>query len=117
MAHAQVSSGGRYPVLRAVAILFLVNAILVVGTGVYWIYNTLTQPAFAMSDRIQLALLIAVATFFAVLITIGIAEMIKLVLDIEFNIRTSARNALESASGTLWMDGEQTAEGSLLRGE
>ena len=117
MAHGQFSSGGRYPILRAVAILFLANAILVVGTGIYWTYNMLTQPGFAMGDRIQLALLIAVATFFAVLVTIGIAEMIKLFLDIEDNARTSARNALESASGTMWIDGEQTAEGSLLRGE
>jgi hypothetical protein len=116
MAHAHVSSGGRYPVLRAVAILFLANAILVIGTGVYWIYNTLTQRALPMSDRMQVALLIAVATFFAVLITIGIAEMIKLALDIEQHTRASARSAAESASGKKWLDGEETAEGALLRG-
>ena len=53
MAHAHVSSGGRYPVLRSVAILFLANAILVVGTGIYWTYNMLTQSAIAMSDRVH----------------------------------------------------------------
>jgi len=117
MAHAHVSSGGRYPVLRAVAILFLANAILVVGTGIYWTYNMLTQSAIAMSDRIQLALLIVVATFFAVLVTIGIAEMIKLVLDIEHNTRAAAHSAAESAAGKKWLDGEATAEGALLRGQ
>ena len=117
MAHAHVSSGGRYPVLRAVAILFLANAILVIGTGVYWIYNLLTQKAIAMSDRIQLALLIVVATFFAVLVTIGIAEMIKLFLDIELHTRTSAHSAVENAGGKKWLDGEETAEGALLRGQ
>jgi len=116
MAHAHVSSGGRYPVLRSVAILFMVNAIVVIGAGVYWTYNMLTQSALAMSDRIQLAVAIIVATFFAVLITIGIAEMIKLVLDIEHNTREAAHTAAESATGKKWIDGEETAEGALLRG-
>ncbi len=75
----------------------------------------LTQRAIAMSDRIQLAVLIVVATFFGVLITIAIAEMIKLVLDIEQNTRSSADSAAEGA-GKKWMDGEETAEGALLRG-
>jgi hypothetical protein len=69
-----------------------------------------------MSDRVQLGVAIIVATFFGVLMTIAIAEMIKLALDIEHNTRLAAHSAAESATGKKWIDGEETAEGALLRG-
>ncbi len=116
MAHAHVSSGGRYPVLRSVAILFLINAIAVIAAGLYGTYYALTESGLPAGDRLRWAVLTLAATFFATLITVGIAEMIKLVLDIEHNTRSSAKSAAESASGKKWMDGEETAEGALMRG-
>ena len=121
MAHAHVSSGGRYPVLRAVAILFMVNAIVVIGVGIYWAYYMLAGSdqwlqALASGDRARLAVAVVLATFFGVLTTIGIAEMIKLAMDVEHNTRSAAQSAAEGASGKKWIDGEETAEGALLRG-
>jgi hypothetical protein len=114
MAQAHVSSGGRYPVLRSVAILFMINAIVVVGTGAYWIYYFMTEKTIGtVSDRATTALLVLAATFFAVLLTVGLAEMIKLFMDIEHNTRSAAQSI---ASGKQWIEGEETAEGALLRG-
>ena len=115
MAQAHVKSGGRYPVLRSVAILFMINVIPIVGTGVYWIYYIFTQTGPSTSDRLQVAALIIAATFFGVLLTIGMAEMIKLFMDIEHNTRSTAQSAAD-AGGKKWLDGEETAEGALLRG-
>ena len=120
MAHPHVSSGGRYPVLRSVAILFLVNALVVIGTGVYWIYWEMTVPGHSTGDRVQISLVFLAATFFGVLLTVGMAELIKLFIDNEHNTRvggtTVTREGINPATGKTWMDGEETAEGALLRG-
>ena len=72
-----------------VAILFMLNALVIVGTGVYWIYQVMNMQIHAMSDRIQFMLLIVCGTFFAALLTIGIAELIKLLIDMEHNTRVA----------------------------
>ena len=145
-----VSSGGRYPVLRSLAILYLVAAVGVVVVGVWRAVNVLVQQDAAandlfgaptgMSGRILVAVSWLAATFIGVLMMFGIAELIKLFIDIEHNTRMAA-DALDrsratgmsaaivvpegavsgNADGTggrvgQWLEGEETAEGACFAG-
>ena len=129
MHHPHMASGGRYPVLRSVALLFMIGTLAVIGYGIYWIWWEWTQAADTTANRFQMTLVILATTFFGCLVTIAIAEMIKLFIDLEHNTRVMA-NAASSAAPTAnadgtpltaaqrgkWLEGEETAEGSLLRG-
>ena len=116
MAAKVLQSGGRYPVLRSVAILFMIGSIFIIGSAVYGIVLLMGTPTLALSDRIEWSIVTAVGAFFGVLIAIGAAEMIKLFMDIERNTRASAQSAA-SANGKSWLDAEEeTAEGALIRG-
>ena len=57
------------------------------------LYQVMNMQIHAMSDRIQFMLLIVCGTFFAALLTIGIAELIKLLIDMEHNTRVGASTA------------------------
>jgi hypothetical protein len=126
-------SGGRYPVLRALGILYMVGALGVLCYGLYWTGWAFFVAPGSIGERFQLGLSGLAATFFAVVTILAIAELIKLVIDIEHNTRISAvtrGGATASADGnggtmTAGADGhtnrlnsldEESAEAALLRG-
>src|SRR5215213_8867692 len=97
-----VSSGGRYPVLRSLAILYLFAAVAVLVLGVMRAVNVLVSgapvndffgTASNMSGRILVALSWVAVTFIGVLGMLAFAELIKLFMDIEHNTRTAGMRA------------------------
>ncbi len=137
-----VLSGGRYPVLRSLAIIYVIAAGLAVITTVLGVAYLLFATDFAWSDRAIMAVGAITAGFFLVLTMLAIAEVLKLAIDLEHNTRVGAANrtAAMSAAGatttttipagsTVAADGdgaarvnrldaldEETAEAALLRG-
>jgi len=106
MRHVSIPSGGRYPVLRSVAILWLVGAAI---SGIYGLWQALVTLAgwqsqmavttgMSLGARIIGAALWLAGTFFAVLFCIGIAELIKLFIDIEHNSRVTACGVSSSST-------------------
>lgn len=144
-----VSSGGRYPVLRTLAILYLVAALGVFVVGIWHAVSVLVQGGQVddlfgaptnLAGRAFVACSWLAATFIGVLAMLGIAELIKLLIDIEHNTRmarmpnTMSATAvaidentavvvtpavdIEGKGGRIgqWLEGEETAEAALLRG-
>jgi hypothetical protein len=155
-----VSSGGRYPVLRTLAILYLLGAVAVLVIGIWRAVNviTATDPGasdiFGATPSLASRLLVAVswlaASFIGILAMFGMAELIKLFIDIEHNTRVAGMRAMSdrvgvttgapvgSTGGTMtesttvvvadgdgvpaggrvgqFLEGEETAEGALIRG-
>ena len=142
----RVASGGRYPVLRTVAILFMLGAVVAIVGGIYGVVR-----AFGMInvwDRVTWAGVAISAAFFGALTSVAIAELIKLMIDMEHNTRVAAQQAMGASSAAVatpapapavtgapamtataagtdgqtggragqWLEGEETAEGALLRG-
>ncbi len=127
MQRTHVMTGGRYPVLRALGILYLVGAAGVLLIGVYAVGWSLFAAPGSMAERVGLALVAMAGTFFGVVTVLAIAEGIKLVIDVEHNTRMAAMNAgagngapvMPTAGGHVnrvaEMD-EESAEAALLRG-
>lgn len=125
MQKLHVESGGRYPVLRSLAILQIYSAVgVLIGGVVGMIYIWSWAPASAGEKMIMSAGVLA-STFFLVIMTLAFAELIKLLIDIEHNTRlashTPADNGLHKtpeAGGRMGriLDGEETAEAALIRG-
>jgi hypothetical protein len=162
-----VASGGRYPVLRSLAILYLIAAAGVLIVGVWRAVNALVYgdqmandvfgASTGWSGRIMVSASWLAATFIGVLAMFAVAEFIKLFIDIEHNtriagLRAAATNAgmttvaVPSGEGAVvvtteavpsaatdagngavatpavggrmgqWLEGEETAEGALIRG-
>ena len=148
-----VSSGGRYPALRALAILYLVAAVAVLVVGVWRAIRVLSAAdpsgfdVFGatpdMASRALSAVSWLAASFIGVLVMFGVAELIKLLIDIERNTRLAAMRsaAIETGAATATtattvtagadgvgegvpgggrlgqlLEGEETAEGALIRG-
>jgi hypothetical protein len=160
-----VASGGRYPVLRTLAIMYLFAAAVLLVLGVWRAISVLTSDApmidtvFGAATNSGSRALVAVSwlasSFIGVLAMLGIAELIKLFVDIERNTRAAAMTHLapamapaatetvvvagadavavttpapgapavavagaDSKGGRMgqWLEGEETAEGALLRG-
>jgi hypothetical protein len=121
-------SGGRYPVLRALGILYMLGALGALCYGVYWIGWSLFAAPGSMGERFYLSLQALAATFFGIVTILAIAEFIKLMIDIEHNTRMSAMGAASANGGTavgVGADGpanrvsaldEESAEAALLRG-
>ena len=103
MHRTHVMTGGRYPVLRALGILYLLGAVAVFCYGLYWIGWTLFRAPASMGDRFTVTLQALAATFFAVVTILALAELIKLVIDIEHNTRMAATHAagLDNAAATV----------------
>ena len=147
MRASHLSTGGRYPVLRSIAILYLVGALVVLGYGLWRAADVLINGQSAdnffgapsgWAGRIMVAVSWVAVSFFSVLFMVAVAELIKLFIDIEHNTRLAAGHvhgtatappALPESSappvtagdgkpgGRLaWLEGEETAEGALLRG-
>jgi len=90
MNRTHLISGGRYPVLRALAILYLaMSAIVLLGGFIAAGYILATQP-WQLATRVVWAIVSLAGTFFAVLGCFAIAEVIKLFIDIEHNSRQAA---------------------------
>ena len=88
-----VLSGGRYPVLRALAIIYVLGAALAAVSTILTIGWILLAARFAVTDRLVMAVGALAAGFFLVLTMLAIAEVLKLVIDIEHNTRMAAMNA------------------------
>jgi hypothetical protein len=128
-----VLSGGRYPVLRSLAILYVIGAavtILATIAGVCFIY---ARAPGTILDRTIMSIGAVVAAFFLFISLLAVAEALKLFIDIEHNTRANAlTRAISPTEVTTPMmplaagsDGrsnrlheldEETAEAALLRG-
>src|SRR5215218_7788735 len=140
-----VKSGGRYPVLRALAIMYvLVAALTVLGSIAFAIY-AMVRYNLAWNDRLTILGATLVGGFVAVLSMLAVAELIKLFIDLEHNTRMAipgrmgmaasvTTTPIERADGAVMAPAnagaqgsmahvnrldaidEETAEGALLRG-
>jgi hypothetical protein len=131
MAQHHIPTGGRYPVLRTVAILWLVSALLAFVGGIYQAFAALFDArghelvligGGAMSSRIMAFFIWLAATFFVVILNIAVAELIKLAIDIEHNSRMAGLAGASSAEPVAARLGngkgidEESAETALIRG-
>ena len=96
--NSHVLSGGRYPVLRALAIMYLLGAALAVVAEVIGIIYLLARGPGNMTDRLILSIGTVVAAFFVVVSMLAVAEVLKLFIDIEHNTRTHAADHLNTSA-------------------
>jgi hypothetical protein len=132
---AHLSSGGRYPVLRSLAIIYVIGACVALIGGLVAAGWALVRFPFTVGDRVILAAASLAGAFFLVLGMLAIAELLKLFIDIERNTRIAALRAAALMERPLTPnDGaisggapsqhvnrldaleEETAEAALLRG-
>src|SRR5438045_2988325 len=125
-----VLSGGRYPVLRSLAILYVLIAALSGAAAVIGAGYLLVRAPFAMTDRIFMAMGALVGGFLLVISMLAVAEVLKLFIDVEHNTRMAAPGQIGMAAsvtpeaartdggrpGRMTYLDEETAEGALLRG-
>jgi hypothetical protein len=129
-----VMSGGRYPVLRSLAILYLVVAGLTALGSIVAAAWALFAAPWDMLNKVGLAAAILAGGFFLVVSMLAVAELIKLFIDLEHNTRLSVPGRIGAAESVVTpevarTDGavtahvnrltaidEETAEGALLRG-
>jgi hypothetical protein len=125
MSRTHLMSGGRYPVLRAVGILYVIGALVGFCYGLYKIGWILFASPGSMGERFELALQASALLFFGVVTILAIAELIKLMIDIEHNTRAAAMNRVaangsptEATTHVNRMSAldEESAEAALLRG-
>lgn len=136
MRHPHLSSGGRYPVLRALAILYMVSGFGLLGYGIYMGVKTMTSAPDDVGGRALVAVYWIAGSFLAAIVAFAVGELIKLFMDIEYNTRRTAhhsmpagatdaeRDAAENGPGVplvgngrgKWLEGDETAEGALIRG-
>ena len=141
MVTSHLRSGGRYPVLRSLGILYLIfGAVFAVAGIIAAVYFILRGPG-NWTDRFFEMCAALAATAFAVLTMLAIAELLKLFIDLEHNTRMAWMNTPSAAATTAGTaaavatitvgsaDGgrinrlagvvcadEETAEGALIRG-
>jgi hypothetical protein len=128
-----VASGGRYPVLRAFAILYVIMSVVALIAGIVGAGWALVAAPWNVGNRIMLALMALASSFFLIVGTLAVAEVIKLFMDIEHNTRMTAMRSMGETpvvtTTTVASNGpeithanrmremdEETAEGALLRG-
>jgi hypothetical protein len=128
MQRVQFSSGGRYPVLRSIAIIYLFLGAIAVLSGVVAVFWLLIRAPFAATDRVILAAAALVGSVFWCALMLGAAEIIKLFVDLEHNTRmaTTIYRPMTPTSGETSNAGghtnritvleEETAEAALIRG-
>lgn len=105
MRHAHIETGGRYPILRVIAILWLVGAAVSLVYGVFQAisvliganHQQLVTVGGNLTSRIIGCVVWLAVTFFAVIANIAIAELIKLAMDVEQNTRMTAANTAATA--------------------
>ena len=125
---SHLASGGRYPVLRAFAILYMIMAVVALISGLIAAGWALAAAPWNIGGRIVLSLLALAGTFFLIVGTLAIAEVLKLFMDIEHNTRITALRMMGqkiAAANLTTSDGktnriadldEETAEAALMRG-
>ena len=132
MVQHHLSTGGRYPVLRTIAILWLISAVLALAGGIYQAvaalldargHELLILGGGAISSRVIACLIWLSATFFVVILNVAVAELIKLAIDLEHNTRMAARTASGAAAEPIVSRredreemNEESAEAALIRG-
>lgn len=128
MNRPHITSGGRYPVLRALAIIELVLAALWPVSGLIGAIYTANWAGTTASfgDKVVMGLGIFAGSCFMMILTLAFAELIKLLIDIEHNTRMAS--TLAAANGQtpslgatgqvnrIKMLEEESAEVALLRG-
>ncbi|HEY2589391.1 MAG TPA: hypothetical protein VGI81_26835 [Tepidisphaeraceae bacterium] len=142
MHQPHIPPGGRYPVLRTIAILWLVGAVISLIGGVYQAIAALAGlraqewvniGGLTLGGRVMAFFIWLAATFFLVIVDIAIAELIKLAIDVEHNTRLTATNTAAPGGATPAPAGaagavvggrmaalgdinEESAEAALIRG-
>src|SRR5690554_631539 len=120
-----LQSGGRYPVLRSLAILYLLAGALAAIGGVVAAVWALAAGYGAWMDRLIIAGGVLVAAFFVTITALAVEELLKLFIDIEHNTRmagarmpepTAASTDGPKAGGRLAELESETAESALIRG-
>jgi hypothetical protein len=125
-----VMIGGRYPVLRSLAIIYVIGAALAAIATVVGVIWALAAGAGSGMDRLIIAAAALGAGFFVVLSMLAIAEVLKLFIDMEHNTRMAVPGRMgmpaSVATDVARNDGghvnriegldEETAEAALLRG-
>jgi hypothetical protein len=136
-----VMSGGRYPVLRALAIMYVIGAALAVLSAIAGIIYIFARAPGTALDHLIMSVGALVAGFFLVVSMLAVAEVLKLFIDMEHNTRMMAAGQVDRAAApamiTSGAEGtataradngamgggrrfaemdEETAEGALLRG-
>jgi len=146
MRQSHIESGGRYPVLRTIAILWLVGAAITLVAGVYQAvialigaggysviagkYALVAQSDAHWGGRVSACIIWLAITFFTVIFNVAVAELIKLAIDVEHNTRMTSMNTAAIAfppAGAAAAPSvprhdarrrlaEETAEAALIRG-
>ena len=122
--HVQFTSGGRYPVLRALAIIYLFLAGVVIVGGIATMLWMLIRAPYPITDRVILAAAALAGAVFGGALMLGAAEIIKLFVDLERNTRmawldratTSPTGQPPTGEKRLSILHEETAEAALIRG-
>lgn len=124
MLKPHISSGGRYPVLRSLAILYLLSgcvaAIAALGVA---LWALISGPG-DMVDRLIMAIGALAAGFFVTITAFAIAEVLKLFIDVEHNTRMAGHVQAPAAStgdgmragGRIGLLEDEPAEVALMRG-
>jgi hypothetical protein len=99
MNRTHLMSGGRYPVLRALGIMYLVMAGLALIGGLIAAGYILASQPWQITTRIVWSIVSLAGTFFAVVGFLAIAEVIKLFMDIEHSARQTAVNSAANFAG------------------
>ena len=99
--NSHVLSGGRYPVLRALAIMYLIGAALTVLATVASIIYIMARGPGNVLDRTILSIGAVVAAFFVFVSMLALAAVLKLFIDIEHNTRMHAASHVNAAAATM----------------
>src|SRR5215471_7892278 len=90
--NSHMMSGGRYPALRTIAILYLILAAVSCIAGIaYMAYVLFWGPA-GWAFRLTNAAYVLGATFLSVIGLLAIAELLKLAMDVARDLRALAYN-------------------------
>jgi hypothetical protein len=91
---SHVLSGGRYPVLRALALLYIIGAALTMVAPIVSIAYIYARGWGTVLDRTVLSIGALVAGFFLFVSMLAVAELLKLAIDVEHNTRMNAAGRL-----------------------
>ena len=125
MQRVQFTSGGRYPVLRSIAIIYLFLAGISVLAGIVAVFWMLLHAPFDATDRVILAAASLVGSVFWCALMLGAAEILKLFVDLEHNTRTmmiyrpltpTDQPTPPTHTNRISILEEETAEAALIRG-
>jgi hypothetical protein len=128
MQRIQFSSGGRYPVLRSIAIIYVVLGGISILGGIVSVFWMLLRAPFDSVDRVVLAAAALVGSVIWCAIMLGAAEVLKLFIDIEHNTRMNSMlrpmtppaisepAASSGHNNRISVLEEETAEAALIRG-